>query len=213
MRHFAHVLAEQPTVYVHHEAGHALLRASAVLRLRTDAVIGLIERYGIEEVAEGFRRAFDRPVIESEQVQRFQDIQATRGAFEEWAHRLWAVIDNAPEGLFDDEAGIEQVFNHDKGYNRAANFAENRAMAAFVAPSSLFETLGRHLSGKDPYTALYDAMTESKLIDQMPTRQAVRDAVAANWAVIAERLGTGQTTDEVAEGLVGHLDDLYLLED
>ncbi|HEX8869592.1 MAG TPA: hypothetical protein VF821_28275, partial [Lentzea sp.] len=123
--------------YLQHEEANHLLDASLVLHTKTDDVAAMIEQHGIESVAKAFNKQFDRPIIENAQIEQFANITDpnVRQQFDNWAHGLWDTVGNTPEYQSDPGKLAEDIFNHDKGYNRASNFAQQAAYESMVGPT------------------------------------------------------------------------------
>ncbi|MFC3897248.1 glycosyltransferase [Lentzea rhizosphaerae] len=136
-------LRSNPGTYLDHEAGLDLLRASVVLDTKTDDIATLIQRHGVEAVARAFNAEFGRPIIETAQLQQFGDLSTpeSRTAFDGWAHQLWDTIGNTPS--YQDNPGklADDVFNHEKGYNRGTNFAQETALTDLTGAPSLQTTI------------------------------------------------------------------------
>jgi hypothetical protein len=127
-------LQNNPDRFVYNEAGLDLLRSSVVLDTRTPEIAALIEQHGAQNVAEAFRQQFNRPIIEGSQIEAFNDPKNGQQNFTNWAHQLWGTVDNTPKYQNDPDALASDIFDHEKGYNRATNFAQEAAFQAMVNP-------------------------------------------------------------------------------
>ncbi|MET8762365.1 hypothetical protein [Lentzea sp. NPDC004782] len=136
-------LQSDPRKFVQSEAGLHLLHASVVLDTRTDEIAAMIQEHGVGEVARTFNKAFERPIIETVQLEQFNDLSdpANRARFGEWAHQLWSTVNGADGLNADPDKVAEVVFNHDKGYNRAFNFAQEAALADIMGAPSLADVV------------------------------------------------------------------------
>lgn len=183
--------------FVHQDAGQQLFAASVVLRFRPQQIGQLIIDHGIDAVAEAFRQQFGRPIIESEQIQQYADPSGAGSwaAFYEWTQLLWNTVEREPAFTGNVDHLVGEVFNHDKGYNRAVNFAQAPAVAAIVEAPSLASAL--EVPAPAPNDAgecgmwIYRGLEKARLV---ATGQAISwtdfdTAARANWSIIAAALG------------------------
>jgi hypothetical protein len=213
MRDVEAILKSDDRKYVHHEAGLHLLRASVVLHTRSAEIAGLIEQHGLDEVTRSFNKEFKRPIIEAEQLQAFAE---NPGKFGDWSHQLWDAI-NSTDGLKADPQRVADViFNHDKGYNRAFNFAQTVAVEGLVDAPTLDQAMakfGDH-GTETPAQAmwLFQVLGEAQLI---PTESAV--STAQFTAAVNNNLdglpGTLALDDGKIAEMAKVLDDYAMLDD
>ncbi|WP_434444123.1 toxin glutamine deamidase domain-containing protein [Lentzea sp. E54] len=155
--------------YVHSDAGTKLLHASVVLHTRTDEIAAMMRRHGVETVARAFNDKFERPIIENAQLEEF-DLSTDAGntAFHGWARQLWSTVENQPQFTENAAELADKVFNHDKGYNRAINFAQAPMLDALIAPPTVSEAIEhRGRPGSDTSAQalwLFDVLKDAKLI-------------------------------------------------
>ncbi len=214
MQRVADVLASDPRLYLHATSGTRLLEASVVLHTRTDEIAALFDQHGLEPVARAFNNQFERPVIEREQLQSFQGPDGPAN-FQAWAHGLWDTIGNLPDFT---DAHVEEIFNHDKGFNRANNFAQQAGLAAVMGNPALDDAMRDvTLRGTDtPSQAawVFQVLSNAGLIDGDGSDRASQfDAVVQqNRADLAQYLG-GQLSDQQISDMRQGLVDMYLLDD
>ncbi len=219
MRSVENEFRSNPRNYVQFEAGTHLLRASVVLHTRTDEIAGMIEQHGVEAVARAFNARFERPIIESAQVQAFTDLAGPdgRSAFGDWAHRLWDTIGNTPRFTENVAALADEIFNHDKGFNRATNFAQNAALAAIMGAPPLAEAIEqRPVPGTDSLsqaTWVYQVFSDAGILAADGTDTATRftELVQQHRADLEPRLGT--VDDQRVAELRQELVDMVMLDD
>ena len=219
MRSVGTALQSDPRHYVHAEAGTHLLHASVVLHTRTEEIAGMIQRHGVEAVARAFNTQFERPIIETEQLLSFADLDTPEGraAFDNWAHMLWDTIDNTPRFTQHPDALADEIFNHDKGYNRANNFVQNAALAAVMGPPPLTEAVSqRPLTGTDPLTQatwVYQVFSDAGIVAADGTDTATRftELVEHHRADLEPRLGA--LDDRRVAELRQELVDMVMLDD
>jgi hypothetical protein len=216
MRSVNDVLAADPRRFVNSVAGLHLLRASVVLHTRSAEVAGLIERHGVDAVADAFIRQFERPIIETAQREAFADLStdAARGAFANWAHQLWDTIENQPQLAEDPDALADHVFHHDKGYNRATNFAQQVALAAIMGTPPLSDAISRRpVQGGDHAAWVYQVFSDAGLIAADGTDTATRftELVSHHRADLEPALGP--LNDQRIAHLRQELVDMVMLDD
>lgn len=203
--------------FVHQEAGLHLFAASVVLHLKPQEVAQLIAGHGLTAVAEAFQARFERPIIESEQLAAFTDVlNASWAAFWNWSQALWSTVEQQAVYQNDIDRLVHDVFNHDKGYNRAINFAQTPAAQAIMGPPTLSETTGRHPAPNPTATTecalwLYQCLHEAELITQAPTWQEFTDAVTTNWSDLNAKLGYQGDAAQLLPPMRSALDDMSLL--
>jgi hypothetical protein len=198
-----------------------LFTTSVVLHLKAAEVASLITTHGIQNVANAFYNRFGRPMIETEQLSSYQDPIAAWNGFWNWTQSLWSTIDSSTVLTGNVSYLAIEVFDHNKGYNRACNFAANATMppdvaAAVATPlASCFDTPAP--AADDPKNCglwIYQAFNKALLI---PAGQAVdwatfQNLAQANWTVIASALGTTQgVADVVNDAMKDALDDMSML--
>ncbi|KJK48276.1 hypothetical protein UK23_17465 [Lentzea aerocolonigenes] len=212
------VLTSSPQKYLHHEAGLNLLRASVVLDTRTDEIAGLISRHGVDHVADAFIRQFERPIIESAQREAFTDTDAGRAAFRAWAHQLWDTVNNTPRLAQDPELLAGEIFNHDKGYNRATNFAQQSALASIMGPPPLAEAVGSRPRPEEDTSAramwLFQVLAEAQVIpsDASVGPEQFTAAVNDNRAELEAGIGV-QLDDRLVAELREELQSYGMVDD
>jgi hypothetical protein len=181
--------------FVHHEAGTHLFAASVVLHNETAAVAQLILDAGIQAVAGAFRERFGRPIIENQQLGAFTNPSpaGSWAAFRDWAQVLWQTIEREAAYTNNLNRLVGDVFDHDKGYNRAIGMAQAPAAAALVT-TPLAAFLGHP---KDPLDVpafglwLYEGLAGAGLISSTGAVAWAHFVVVAerHWAVIASAAG------------------------
>jgi hypothetical protein len=206
--------------FVHQEAGKNLFDASMVLHFEPTGVAQLVVDDGIEAVAEAFRAKFARPIIESQQVAEFTDPSATGswGAFCEWAQALWHTIEQQSVYDTDIDRLVGDVFDHDKGYNRAINFAQAPTLAALMDAPPLAGSFEGRADVADPSACglwLYMGMSKAGLIssDGSVAWTDFVTAAESEWAVVATALGDGTLTpaDVLTDQMKDALDAMSLV--
>ena len=191
MRQVETALRCQPGHLRPRRGGAHLLHASVVLDTRANEIAGMIDQHGLEAVARAFNNRFERPIIEQAQLQAFQGPDGPAN-FQAWAHGLWDAIGNLPE--FGD-AQVEQIFNHDKGYNRANNFAREAALAAVMGNPALEDAIARpDVAGRrhrEPVGWVFQVLSDAGIIDGDGSDAASRfdAAVRENRDDLARHLG------------------------
>ncbi|RAS70501.1 hypothetical protein C8D87_101801 [Lentzea atacamensis] len=219
MRSVESALWSNPQQYVHHEAGLHLLRASVVLDTRTDEVAGLIRELGVDAVADAFIQQFERPIIETAQREAFADLDsdAGRAAFGSWAHQLWDTINNTPQLTQDAEVLAGEIFNHDKGYNRATNFAQQVALAAITGPPPLSDAIAERPAPAgdtaDQAAWVYQVFSTAGLIaaDGTDTASGFTELVRRHRAELEP--GLGRLDEQRIADLRQELVDMVMLDD
>ncbi|MGW4208927.1 hypothetical protein ACWEIJ_13145, partial [Lentzea sp. NPDC004789] len=219
MRSVHDVLASDPRRFVNSVAGLNLLRASAVLHTRTAEIGDLIDRHGVDHVADAFIRQFERPIIEAAQREAFADLgtETGRAAFGNWAHQLWDTIENQRQFTDDPDALADQVFHHDKGYNRATNIAQQAALAAIMGPPPLADAISRRPvqgdDASDHAAWVYQVFSDAGLIaaDGTDTANRFTELVRQNRADLETRLGP--LDDQRIIDLRQELVDMVMLDD
>ncbi|WP_167978804.1 hypothetical protein, partial [Lentzea indica] len=212
------VLTSNPQKYLHHESGLHLLRASVVLDTRTDEIADLISRHGVDHVADAFVRQFERPIIETAQREAFTDTEAGRAAFGAWAHQLWDTINNTPQLAQDPELLAGEIFNHDKGYNRATNFAQQAALASIMGPPPLAETVANRARPDEDTSAramwLFQVLADAKLIpaDASVSPEQFTAAINDNRAELEAGIGV-ELTDRLTAELREELQSYGMVDD
>lgn len=208
------VLKSDPRTYVNAEAGVALLNASTVLHLKTAEVATLIDRHGVGEVAVAFNDLFGRPMIEEDQITAFAEVATDAGwaAFSAWARMLWTVIEHQPAFTGDVETLTHQVFHHEKGYNRAINFASEPALRTLVASPPLLDVI--HQEGppgektSDRALWLFRVLVRAELISGNVAiqRGRFREVVDEHRGELEAGMGSGLSSglDEMLDDLVGY---------
>jgi len=179
----------------------------------------MIRQHGVEAVARAFNTRFERPIIETEQLRSFAALDTPDGhsAFGNWAHQLWDTIDNTPRFTENAAALADEIFNHDKGYNRATNFAQTAALAGIMGPPPLAEAISqRPVPGADALsqaTWVYQAFSDAGLIAADGTDTAARftELVQQHRADLEPRLGA--LDDQRVAGLRQELVDMVMLDE
>ncbi|NKE57034.1 hypothetical protein FXN61_09365 [Lentzea sp. PSKA42] len=200
-------LGSNPGKYVQSEAGLHLLHASVVLDTRTDEIAAMIQAHGVEAVAKSFNKAFDRPIIETAQLQQFADLgnPDNRAKFDEWAHQLWSTVNGSPELSANPDKVAADVFNHDKGYNRGFNFAQEAALAEFMPAPELTEAIATTaVYGSDPNNqALWTqkVLGDAKIIPsaEIVSPEQFTKAVNDNKTVLGNAMGITLDDAKIAE--------------
>ncbi len=215
MRSVESVLSSDPRKYVQSEAGLHLLRASVVLHTRTDEVARLIAEHGVDHVADAFIRQFERPIIETAQRELFADLDTA--AFGSWAHQLWDTIGNTPSLAENPELLAAEIFNHDKGYNRATNFAQQAALADIVGPPPLAEVIADRPAPDNDTSAqamwLYQVFTDAGLLAADGTDTASGFTELARQHRAALEPGLGPLSEQRIAALRQELVDMVMLDD
>ncbi|MGW4210665.1 glycosyltransferase [Lentzea sp. NPDC004789] len=212
-------LQSDPRKFVQSEAGLHLLHASVVLDTRTDEIAAMIRQHGIGEVAKTFNKAFERPIIETVQLEQFADLSdpANRAKFDDWAHQLWSTVNGSPDLNADPGKVAEVVFNHDKGYNRAFNFAQEAALASFMSAPPLADVVSRRPAPEaNPSSQaawIYQAFAEAEIIAADGSDRASQFAglVDGNRTELESKLGPldAQRVAAIRQELV----DMVMLDD
>ncbi|ANZ39951.1 hypothetical protein BBK82_31820 [Lentzea guizhouensis] len=208
-------LENNPGKFVHAEAGLHLLRASTVLHTRTNAVAAMIEQHGLEAVTKAFNKAFERPVIETEQIESFDT--GGRPAFDNWAMGLWGTIVHLPFHLQGADYLASEFFNHDKGFNRATNFVQKVAQKElFGGPDIADDVRDNPYAGTstaDQAAWVYQRLSTTGLIqgDGTDTASGFTAQVTENSAVLQQGLGV-EVTPRLTAQLRQQLVDMMLLE-
>jgi hypothetical protein len=219
MQSVASTLRSDPHKFVHSAAGVHLLHASVVLHTRTDEIAGLISEHGVDAVADAFIRQYERPIIETAQREAFADLgtDAGRAAFANWAHQLWSTIENQPQFTENPDLLVDEIFNHDKGYNRATNIAQTAALAGIMGPPPLAEAVSqRTVPGTDALsqaTWVYQVFSDAGLIaaDGTDTADRFTELVQSHRADLESQLGAldDQRVAELRQELV----DMVMLDE
>ncbi|MFD5830381.1 hypothetical protein ACFWGZ_33295, partial [Lentzea sp. NPDC060358] len=200
-------LRDNPGRYLDHEAGLELLQASVVLDTRADDVAALIQRHGVDAVARAFNSAFSRPVFENAQIEAFGDLDTPerRAAFDGWAHRMWETIGNTPAYTGDPARLAGEIFNHEKGYNRGTNFAQDEALVDAIGAPPLADTIAATaVYGTDPYSQAlwtHKVLSDARIVphDAQVGPAAFTQAVTDNRAALETALGVGLDEAKIAE--------------
>lgn len=183
--------------FLYVDDGNLLFAASVTLHLKSAEVFQLVQAHGIQAVADAFTARFGRPIIEGQQITDFADPGTCWGAFWTWSQQLWSTIES---GVLSGNPHLvaDQVFDHNKGYNRAINFAADAAMpddvAAALAPplaSSFTTPAPTPTDGSACGLWLYQGLDTAGLLQSGATVSWTDfDTIArANWATIATALG------------------------
>ncbi|HEX7306628.1 hypothetical protein [Lentzea sp.] len=210
----------RPGAYLDHRAGRELLQLSVMLDTRTDEVAALIERHGVQAVADALNAQFSRPVIEREQFAAFGDFTTPehRAAFDDWAHRMWATIGSTPTFANNPALLTDKVFDHEKGYNRATNFAQDQARLDMIGAPPLEETIADNpLTGSDVASQAewtLRMLTTSEVLPEntVVSAEEFTRAAADNRAALQTGLGVELTDAKIAE-LKAALQALYVVDD
>ncbi|BFU46609.1 hypothetical protein [Krasilnikovia sp. MM14-A1004] len=199
--------------YVYGADGLQLLRASATLHLRTEAVGSLIVDHGIQAVAEAFRQVFGRPIIEQEQLQAYANwSDDVWGTFHAWATMLWTLIESDATLTGNVPRLTSVVFDHEKGYNRAINFTNTPVASDLNAVVQAAEPPGH--SDEERGLWIFERLRLAQLIqgDGTDTWDSFRQVAEQNWAVLSSRLGNGLSLDDaLSDAVRTDLEGLSLL--
>ena len=212
-------LQSDPRKFVQSEAGLHLLHASVVLDTRADEIAAMIQQHGVGEVAKTFNQAFKRPIIETVQLEQFADLSdpGSRAKFDDWAHQLWSTVNGSPDLNADPGKVADVVFNHDKGYNRAFNFAQDAALAGFMSAPPLADVVGRRPAPEADTASqaawVYQVFAEAGVVSADGSDRASQFAglVDGNRAELESKLGPldAQRVADIRQELV----DMVMLDD